>query len=154
MSSSINYPYRLSHLSNNFTYNLDHLLCHISNGKIMDLHPKRDFIEKHISYRGIRTIPLNNSTRCLSKLQCWLWMILSTSARLLNTNKTLCSPKCRNLKPFVYRPSCLKVLAMASMFKNQDIRNLVAKVNSPDLWSLLMINLEFSLLERERERLL
>ena len=84
------------------------------------------------------------TTKCLSKLHVSLFIILSTSGRLLKTNNTLWSPKARILKPFVKSHSYLKVLATASIFSTRVVKNFSAPKNSLDRWNFWRTRPELS----------
>ena len=90
------------------------------------------------------------TTRCLSKLQGWFWIMWSTSGRLSKTKSTLWSPSRLSLKPLVDRQSCLKVLATASISRNRGVRKYAASIYSPVWWLVLIMKHFCSFSYRDR----
>ena len=99
---------------------------------------------------GQSVLYLCNITRCLSKLQGWFLRILSISLGLSKTNNTRCSFWLQIVNPFVDFHNCLKVRAMASIFRKCGVRNWAASKCSPDLCSLDRVNPTVSFSEREK----
>ena len=89
-------------------------------------------------------------TRCLSKLQGWFLRILSISLGLSKTNNTRCSFWLSIVNPFVDLHNCLKVHAIASIFRKRGVRNWAASKYSPNLCSLDRVNPTISFSEREK----
>ena len=76
---------------------------------------------------------------CLSNLQRWFKIILSTSWGLSKTNSTILSPWFWILNPLVDLHNCLKVRAITSLFRTRRVRNFTASRNSPDRCSFVSI---------------
>ena len=104
---------------------------------------------KSRSWIGVLLTYLCNTTKCLSKLQGWFWIILSTSAEELKTKRTIWLLRFWMLKPLVDLQICLKVLATISKFKKWGVMNFAAKMNSWDCCSPWRAKSESSLLERD-----
>ena len=99
------------------------------------------------SHIGLSLSYLSKTTKCLSKLQSWLEIILSSSFEFSGTKWAKWSPRWRILNPFDDLQICLKVLATASLFRKREVRNFAATMNSLGLCSFCNENPELSFLE-------
>ena len=106
--------------------------------------------EKTKSWIGQSILYLCNIPRCLSKLQGWFLRILSISLGLSKTNNTRCSFWLQIVNLFVDLHNCLKVRAMASIFRKRGVRNWATSKYSSDLCSLDRVNPTVSFSEREK----
>lgn len=90
------------------------------------------------------------TTKCLSKLQGWFWIIRSASSKLSKTKSTLWSPSRLILKPLVDLHNCLKVLATTSIIKKRGVKNFAANIYSLVQWSVLRMKLVCSFSDKDR----
>ena len=98
-------------------------------------YTQKGVLVKLISWTGTSPKYLCITIRCLSKLQGWLFSILSTPSKLSKTNKIVLLPRFLILNPLFVHHNCLKVLATASIWRKREVKNFAAIMNSPFLWS-------------------